>query len=348
MRALVVHPGANFAVADVYNGWLRGLHECGVEVIPYNLDQRLAYHKHAIWRNDRGDIVKQMTPVEAAIAACEGIKARCWEFWPDVVIIVCADFVPPDLLDDIRAHGHRLVIIHTESPYEDAQRIALAPHADINLLNDWCTLDSWREANSNSHYVPHAYDPDLHHPGPSTRSADVCFVGTGWQNRIDFLEKVDWTGVDFQLAGKWDRLDNGRPLLREDSPLRSYLFDGPINNAVTADLYRGSKIGFSLYRGEATRPDLAEGWAIGPREVEMAACGLFFPRDPRPEADELFPFLPTFSTPAEFRDIVDWYLPRDALRHDLAMRARAAVEGRTFKAHAARLIGRLSELPSPA
>lgn len=37
---------------------------------------------------------------------------------------------------------------------------------------------------------------------------------------------------------------------------------------------------------------------------KLAACGTFFARDPRPEGDELFPMLPTFTDPGEFRRVV--------------------------------------------
>ena len=39
--------------------------------------------------------------------------------------------------------------------------------------------------------------------------------------------------------------------------------------------------------------------AMGPREIEMAACRLFFLRDPRPECDEVFPMLPAFDGPED-------------------------------------------------
>jgi hypothetical protein len=75
----------------------------------------------------------------------------------------------------------------------------------------------------------------------------------------------------------------------------------------------------------------------------MAACGLFFARDPRPESDELFPMLPSFTSPDEAGDIIRWALRHPRVRAELAAKARAAIEDRTFDANAKRLLKLLDD-----
>lgn len=41
MRILVVHPGPNFSVADVHDGWVEALRSLGCEVASFNSDDRL-------------------------------------------------------------------------------------------------------------------------------------------------------------------------------------------------------------------------------------------------------------------------------------------------------------------
>jgi hypothetical protein len=43
MRILVVHPGPDFSVHDVYAGWTEALNDLGCEVAVYNLNLRPAY-----------------------------------------------------------------------------------------------------------------------------------------------------------------------------------------------------------------------------------------------------------------------------------------------------------------
>jgi hypothetical protein len=83
---------------------------------------------------------------------------------------------------------------------------------------------------------------------------------------------MDLHGLDVLLAGNWH--DVGK-----DSPIRPFVAHDPddcLDNARAAEVYRSARVGINLYRREAQRPELSAGWSMGPREVEMAACGLFF------------------------------------------------------------------------
>jgi hypothetical protein len=64
---------------------------------------------------------------------------------------------------------------------------------------------------------------------------------------------------------------------------------------------------------------------MGPREVEFAATETFFLRESRGEGDEVFPFLPRFSEPAEFESLLRHYLARPDERQSLAAAARVAI-----------------------
>jgi hypothetical protein len=100
-----------------------------------------------------------------------------------------------------------------------------------------------------------------------------------------------------------------------------------------------------VYRTEAEDGHEGEGWAVGPREIEMAASGLWFARDSRPESDELFPMLPSFGSPEEAGDLIRWAVAHPAERAAAAAKARAAVADRTFTQHARELLRLLDRQP---
>ena len=79
---------------------------------------------------------------------------------------------------------------------------------------------------------------------------------------------------------------------------------------------------------------------MGPREVELAATGTFFLRDPRPESDEVLGMLPSFSSPAEASDQLRWWLGHEGERNKVTALAREAVANRTFERNARRLLER--------
>lgn len=320
MRAILVRPGPHFSVADVARGWLKGLRACGIDVVDFNFDDRLGFY--ASHPGIPG-------PEEAAMLASKDIESACYEFDPDVVFIVSGFYIPPFTYAIMRKRGVKVVLIHTESPYEDDKQCQRAKHADLNIVNDPVNIDRFPVG---SMYLPHCFDPDIHRPMPPRDDArsDFAFVGTGYESRIEFLEAVDWRGIDVAIAGNWQQT-------REDSPLRKFLahdIEECCPNEEAAVLYASTKASLNLYRKEATAGH-ADGWAMGPREVELAATGTFFLREPRGESDEVLSMLPTFDGPEDFEDRLRWWLDHDEQRERVADKARAAVQDRTFPTNAA-------------
>lgn len=330
----MVEPGPSFSVADVHRGWRKALSRDHA-VVNYNLGDRLTFYASAHIEGPDGEWVRAVSADDAKRLAMQGVEASALRWWPDVVIFTSAFYVTADQLDLFRSRGMKVVVLHTESPYEDDRQLAIAPHADLNVLNDPTNLSTF-EMVSEAVYLPHSFDPEIHTPGPgvSDLKSDVCFVGTGYPSRIEFLEAVDWSGLDVILAGNWQALS-------DDSPLAPFVLhdrDACWANEEAVDLYRSTKLSFNLYRAEANMPTLAAGWAVGPREVELAAIGTFFLRQSRGESDELFPMLPTFSTPAELGDLCRWWATHDDERADAASAARQAVDGWTFDRRAEQLL----------
>lgn len=344
MKVLVAHPGPWFSVADVHNGLLKGLRACGVDAQEFNLHDRLNFYSEASLKRD-GEYVRAFSDEAAINMAAKGLEAVLYEWWPDVVIIVSGFFIPPVIWGVLARRPHTVVQWCTESPYEDAKQLQPARYADVVVLNDPTNIDQFRAINPSTFYFPHSYDPDVHYPRPADPdlSADFAFVGTGFPSRVEFLEQIDWSGLTVNLAGNWQGLTGKSPL----APFLIHDRDHCIDNADAAKVYTSARVNANLYRKEITEGGTADGWAMGPREVELAACGAFFLREPRGEGDELFPMLPTFTSPQEFQDLLRWWLGHDAEREAAAVAARAAVADRTFQNTAARLLRLVEAVGSP-
>jgi hypothetical protein len=334
VRWLVCQPGPAFSVHDVHVGWCEALRELGQDVHEFNLDERLAFFGSALKETrEPGMFARSITPAQAYEMAADTLYSALYQTWPDVLLVISGFFIPTAILDRARRTRTRVVIVHTESPYEDERQLTLAQFADLNLINDPTNIERFPPG---TRYVPHAYRPSLHHPGPGLPEmiCDFAFVGTGYQSRIDFFGQMDFDGLDAVLGGNWT-------LLPDDHPLRKCVahdIEHCLDNEKTAALYRSARVGMNLYRREAQQPELSTGWAMGPREVEMAACGLFFLRDSRPEGDEVLSMLPTFTSPDEASELLRWWLDHPDERGRLTRQARAAVADRTFITHAKSLL----------
>ncbi len=348
MRWLLIHPGPDWSVADVHNGWAEALRGLGEQVDEYELDKRLSFYDLALLETGKADsagypeVRKAVTRDEAISMAAEGLLARCYRWWPQVVLCTSGFFIAPAALEVIRARGHKIVMLFTEGPYQTATQLRLAPYADLCLVNDPVDIGAYRAVGP-AEYMPHAFRPSVHHPGPAEPglACDLAFVGTAFPSRIAFLEAMNLDGLDVLLAGAWAWLD-------ATSPLHSHVAHDLaecVDNTQAAGIYRSAAAGLNLYRHEADSDDTAEGHACGPREIEMAACRLWFARDSRPESDDLFPMLPSFTSPAEASDQIRWALAHPAERAAAAEKARAAIAGRTFENNARQLLRLLDRQP---
>jgi spore maturation protein CgeB len=331
VRWVVAQPGPSFSVHDTYVGWVEALRNLGQHVVEFNLDERLTLYASALKQIGEGAFQRMLTGEQSYELAVNGLYSTLYKARPDFLLVVSGFFIPPELLDRARRSGTRTIVLHTESPYEDERMMTLAPLVDLLLIDDPTHLEEFQTVTRTA-YVPKAHRPTLHCPGPPVPEleSDLAFVGTGYQSRIDFLEAMDLDGVDVLLAGNWAPLT-------EDSKLYPFVGHDPeqcLPNERTVDVYRSAKVGLNLYRREAQRPELSAGWSMGPREVEMAAIGLPFARDPRGEGDAELPMLPTFTDPAEASEIVRWFLTHDDEREKASLAIREAVAWRTFTHHA--------------
>jgi len=365
MRILVVHPGAQFSVSDCYTGWVEALKGHGQTVQEFNLGELLQFYDSAYLltgtRSQQGleQFRKALSHEQAIEMAAARVLGTVLQFVPDVMFVVSGFFLNPRMLDLLRSRGIKIVMLHTESPYEDGIQLERAVRCDISLVNDPTNLDSFRKASKIAEYMPHAYRPSLHKPGkpvPQLES-DFAFVGTGYGSRVDFFEAMEFRDLDVLLAGNWVMLDDASAASmlgpgggRTDSPLRKYVahgLDECVDNDQAVEIYRSTKMSINLYRREISAGDkfaTQEGWAMGPREVELAACGTFFLRDPRPEGDEILSMLPRFEGPEDASEQLHWWLDHPAMRTERAARAREAVADRTFASHAAKVLKMIDSL----
>jgi hypothetical protein len=325
---------------DTHRGWVEALREVGQHVAEFNLGDRLAFYSNVMNESEQGGIYRYALDSDQAMElAVNGLYASILKVRPHVLFLISAFFIPTDLMRIARDAGVRVVVAHTECPYEDDRQIKVAEHADLNLVDDPTNLDRFR-AVARSEYFPKAYRPSLHKPGTVPRDLDFSFVGTGYPSRIRFLEAMDLGGLSVALGGNW-------AALRPDSPLHQHLLADPaecMDNSKTVDLYWRTKVGLNLYRQESEDGSVdIPGYSMGPRELELAATGTFFLRDPRPESDEVLDMLPTVAGPEDASEQLRFWLEHDAERQEAAEKARAAVADRTFENHARRLMRLLEE-----
>lgn len=344
MRTLVVDPGIDFSVGDVFRGLCKGLNNTGATVASFSTADRIRALTSCQITQDDG-LQREAFDIPAAFNMTnQMMRGAVLDTDPDLVVIVSGFFITEISLQVLRARRPKIVAVMTEQPYELARELWLASFCDGVALNDPTHIDKFREVCPNVWYQPHGFDPDVHYPGDGTHDFDAWWCGTGYPSRCDWLETAvadpRWPAdARVGLAGNWLPLKD-----RPDSPLHRYVLADDLEHCVqntdTAEGYRRTAMSWNTYRKEAEAPELADGWAMGPREVELAACGTFFARESRGEGDELFPMLPILTDPGELGDVLRWSIDHPDARADAALKAREAVADRSFDRTAAELLRR--------
>lgn len=349
MKLLWVDPGAEYATGDVSRGFVDALRAQGHDIGVFNLSTRIDRAGRWLnwnWKQAGKPADEKPSAADVLYLAGNEIIARALRHEPDWVVICSAMYLHPDLIVMLRRAARRTVILLTESPYDDAQQIKVAPYADLIFTNERSSVQRLRTVNPDTHYLPHAYDPHRHMPDTYADehlpSHDVVFVGSGFEERVELLTAVDWSGIDLGLYGYWANLGSRHPL-------RKYVRGKIINNLTAAALYRKAKIGLNLYRQSVgfgrNVPKIHYAESLNPRAYELAACGVFQISDCRSEVLEIFDgAVPTFGTPDELEALVRASLADDDRRTRAAERARRLVAPHTYAERAARLVGHLERL----
>jgi hypothetical protein len=123
VRWLLIHPGPSWSVADVFNGWSEALAGLGETVEEYPLDAALRFFNAALAETGKvlpcgcREVRKYLDRDQAARLAVDPILSAAHRFGPDVILCTSAFFIPPWLLEILRARRHKIVMLMTESPY---------------------------------------------------------------------------------------------------------------------------------------------------------------------------------------------------------------------------------------
>lgn len=324
-RILFVHPGADFSIWDVGQGFRKALAKQGHEIHDYFVTRRMQYHALAMERGGKSpgkDQIAALTKQASETILIEALYHRA-----DLIVVISGLNVNPIafwLLDQIEPRIP-VAIVLTESPYDDppqAEFCAASPGA-IVFTNERISAQRY-----GWHHLPPACDPDVHRPVDSdpAEACDVLMVGTGWPERQALLSEMDWSGIHLRLIGPW-------PFMQPDSPLKRFHEDKCVNNDQLPTLYASAKICLNFHRAHG------EAESLNPRCYEVASCGAFQLSDRRASLGEIFDeSVPTFRNASDLEGQIRYYLAHEQARRTLAIAARSRTSGQTFDDRAASMM----------
>jgi hypothetical protein len=124
-------------------------------------------------------------------------------------------------LEQLRRLGAKVINYSTDDPWNPALRagwyLSALPSYDAVFTPRRANLDDFRGCGVHAvHYLPFAYDPEVHQPWPESAPAghqsDVLFVGGCDVDRLPLVRALIDSGLKMALfGGYWDRHSKTRP-----------------------------------------------------------------------------------------------------------------------------------------
>lgn len=352
--ALIWWPGAPYATHEVAAGLAFGLEAHGVRVEHYATNAHVeasGRYLNLLWK-ECGKPAQKPNDVDVLYHAACGVLERAHRTNCEWILVVSGMFQHPDVILWLRRAGFKVALVCTESPYDLAGELAMARLVNHVFTNERTTVPAFETVTRSVSVVRHAWHPEAHRPDLGVEvtdvpAHDVVFVGTGFIERVQLLERVNWDGIDFGLYGNW-------ALVSRRSPLRKHIKGREIKNAAVAALYRRAKVGINLHRtSQRYSKDtlhVARAESLNPRAYELAACGLFFVSDYRAEVPEVFAgAVPTFRTAEELESLIrTWMVATESTRVDRAADIHRAVHNDSWIDRAREVITHLTPQREPA
>jgi spore maturation protein CgeB len=201
MRLRVALVGS-FWPASLEASYQRAFESLGVDVIPIDVERALASEIGG------SGLLRHVLGERAALKAASSIEKQILKSKPDLVLVFKGTRIPPSLLESIR-RASVCVNFNPDSPWEKVNSsqwlIESIPLYHHHFTWSKQLLPRFSEANAKAvHYLPFAYDPELHSPSSQETNYDVVFIGTFEALRDETLSHLR----DFNVAiwgNGWER-----------------------------------------------------------------------------------------------------------------------------------------------
>jgi len=315
-------PTSNY---DVWKGYAHAFRMLGynVQEVPYHALFRQWSEYARFFGIVQGNKNWQFDAKDVVLSASLNLIMKIMETEPDELVIIDGTNIHKAGWEWFKRLGFHTTTISTECPYQDKSVGVLREYNHTMFAND---LVSARMLELP--YLPGAYNTNVHFQVavPQNMRHDVIFVGSGFPERVEMLECIDWTGIDLEFYGYYQ--------IPDEHPLAPHYKDTQISNEQAAVLYNGAKICLNLNRVSVDydgKMRIPEAESISPRVYEIAACGGFMISEYRPELDKVFgDLVPSFTTPEQLNDLIHYWLPREKERREISEELHQVVKPHSY------------------
>jgi spore maturation protein CgeB len=252
----------------------------------------------------------------------------------------------PDDIDRLRLSGIKTAVWFADDPYYSDLSIELAPHYEYVFTHELAALSYYQEAGASQvYYLPLAVHEGLFRPMPVSRQymSDVCFIGTGFPNRIALFNQL----VPYLAHKKVVIVGALWHHLKQYRLLSNSIIKGWMPAEETAKYYNGASIVINCHRSPIDpvynrNSREMPAYSINPRTYEISACGTLQLTDIRQDLFSLYTpeeDLITYETADELIEKIENYLQDEEERRNIALQGlKRTMQEHTFATRIRRMM----------
>ncbi|MCL6456622.1 MAG: glycosyltransferase [Gorillibacterium sp.] len=272
---------------------------------------------------------------------------RINELRPDLVIVLNGIHAfGPELSKALQSTGVKTAVWFVDDPYFSDISGQIAPYFDYIFTHELNAIPFYSNLGCpRIYYLPLAASLGIFHPMHVSNDykSDVCFIGTGFWNRIAFFDELIPLLRGRRLVligGLWDRLNHFNEVAAN-----ARLEGASIEES--AYYYNGASIVLNMHRAadddahNRNSSHLAA-HSVNPRTFEIAACGTFQLTDVRDDLDTFYTpglDIETYQSPTELSQKIEYFLGHEEERQRLACGAmKRTLKDYTYRNRLERLL----------
>jgi spore maturation protein CgeB len=270
--------------------------------------------------------LQEMALEVSIIGPTGNILDMALSFRPDLVLVCYGVYLPVHVMDAVRSLGFKTAVWFTDDPFFSDDMQHIAPHYDYVFTMELNCVSFYQSLGCpHVYYLPLGMDPGFYHPKPVDPyyHSDICFIGTGFQNRVHFFEQIApylATQNTIIVGQGWERMHNHHILQPKIRP-NSFMLPEEL-----ASYYNGAKIVINIHRNfidtEINRNSrMIPSLSVNPRTFEISGCRTLQLTDVRYDLARIYSpgmELATYESPGEMIDKINHFLANEGERQAIA------------------------------
>lgn len=246
----------------------------------------------------------------------------------DLVLVLLGDTLPVYQVAEIVKQGIKTAVWFTDDPYYTDVTSTYAHFYHYVFTQEVSCVPFYRQLGChNVYHLPLAANTKYFHHQKKANSYlfDVCFLGTGWNNRIVLFNEIASylsTKKTLIVGPNWNKMKNYH-LLQDKIRLEG------LSPEESAHLMNCSKIVINHHRSHndntlfKKNSNQLPAYSVNPRTFEISACGAFQLTDIRRDLPQHYAIgkeIETYSSSLELIQKIEYYLKNDKERNAIAER----------------------------